>query len=164
MAQSYLPTITNMAQLQQVLNTWQQGLKRTLKRVQVPTIPWNFTVTTKQGGNLMNWAQVTGADGYEILISADGTFTDTVVVRLSNNIQTSYFDTVATASGVAPSKRYYKIHATAGTIAAPQSVVGKDSQPISATAIAPNDTVTGSSSTTDTSTDDHDQAGSPIFS
>lgn len=148
-----LPTITDASQLPQYLKVWQTELAPLLKKALVPRIPWNFAITSKQGGNYATWQGVAEADGYILDISTTGDFsTGAITVPLLGQNNTAYFDNVPTAGGAAPAIRYYRVRATAGTTANPQSVSGRPSQVISSTAIAPNDTVTASTTTRDTTT------------
>lgn len=152
-----LPPITNDAQIIQVLNTWRNKLSGQLKKTTTPAIPWNFSLATKQGGNLISWTAVKGADGYELNISITGDFTDAQVINMPSGLQENYFDSAGVTGGATPTKRFYKIRATAGTNSQPQSVKGPFSGAVSGTAIAPNDIGTASSSSADTTTTDSSQ-------
>jgi len=141
MAQNTIPTITAIPGLAQ----WQAGLRQTLFSPTSPPIPANFAVASKQGGNYLTWSAVKGADGYQVQVSANGDFaTILTAYLLPGNNANAYFDTVPTAAGAAPTIRYYRVAATAGTVKNPQSVLGKPTSVLSSTAIAPNDTVTAS--------------------
>lgn len=154
-----IPVIADIPALTQ----WRAKLNNTLKRPFAPKIPWNFAVASKQGGNLLTWASVAGADGYEIDKSTTGDFSSNfTTVQLPAQQQSSYFDASPTAQGATPVKMFYRMRATAGTLAQPQSVKGKDTGVLSSTAIAPNDTTATSSSSGDTSTTDFSQAKAGI--
>lgn len=155
MSQS-LPIITGIPGVQQ----WQQILKTVNSSPQTPKIPWQFTVKNQQGGNYLTWQVVAGADGYVVDISTNGDFSvvlSSINLPGINNI--TYFDTAPTANGVAPTVRYYRVRATAGTTNQPQSVLGLTTGVVSSTAIAPNDTTTTPSAKLDTTTTDTHQAG-----
>lgn len=155
MSQS-LPIITGIPGIQQ----WQQVLKTVNSSPQTPKIPWQFTVKNQQGGNYLTWQVVAGADGYIVDISANGDFSTTLSsINLPGINNITYFDTAPTANGVAPTIRYYRVRATAGTTNQPQSVLGLTTGVVSSTAIAPNDTTTTPSTRLDTTTTDKHQAG-----
>lgn len=151
-----IPIINTLPGLQQ----WQQALQSATKGVLTPRIPWNFTVTSKQGGNYLTWQSVSGADGYIVDISQNGDFSTGIIsINLPGNNNTAYFDTVPTAAGATPAIRYYRVRATAGTVQQPQSVQGLTTGVISSTAIPPNNTTTASTTTMDTTTNDQTQTG-----
>lgn len=152
MAQRTIPVISSIPQLLQ----WQAGLRATLKVPAATPVPANFAIASKQGGNYLTWAQINGADGYEVEISTDGNF-ETVLQRvlLPGVTATAYFDTVPTDSGTTPTKRYYRVRSTSGTKKAPQSVFGRPTSVLGSTAIAPNDNVTASTSAVDASNRDN---------
>lgn len=157
MAQRTIPVITSIPELTQ----WRTALKKKIKKVVAPAVPWNFQVVSKQGGNYLTWAAVTDADGYEVDISTSGDFvSDVVTVSLTSPSQTAYFDSTPTSNGATPAARSYRVRATAGTITEPHSVKGINSGAVRSTAIAPNDTVTAPTTTADTTTTDRTQAGS----
>jgi len=138
---------------------WRQSLKQTVKTVATPKVPWNFVVSNKQGGNYLTWQIVEGADGYIVEISTTGDFSTGIDAKqLPGNENISYFDTVPTSGGATPPIRYYRVRATAGTVNQPQSVQGIATGVISSTALAPNDNVTGSTTTRDITTNDGIQA------
>lgn len=141
------------------IEEWRQSLKQTVKNVSTPKVPWNFTVSSKQGGNYLSWQIVVGADGYIVEISSTGDFSTGVDAKqLPGNENISYFDTVPTSGGATPSIRYYRVRATAGTVNRPQSVQGIATVVISSVAIAPNDNATASTTTRDINTTDGTQA------
>lgn len=148
MAQNTIPIITNIPQLAQ----WQSALRQTLIAPVAPPIPANFTVASKQGGNYLQWAAVKGADGYVVEVSSNGDFSVLLTAhKLPGNDAVTHFDAVPTSSGAAPSARYYRVRGTSGTQKNPQSVVGRPTAVLTATAIAPNDAATASTSIRDTS-------------
>lgn len=139
-----------------ILTQWRQALTRTLRRTQTPTVPWNFRITPKRGGLLLEWERVTtiGADGYELVRSDDADFSEaTITITVENNLQTAYFDAIA-LSGAALPTRYYKIRATAGTKDNPRSVKGVLSGIVSAAPLDPSDAATTPTTTYDPVTDD----------
>jgi len=151
MAQSTIPTITTIPGLAQ----WQAGLRQTLFSPTSPPIPANFAVASKQGGNYLTWSAVKGADGYQVEISSTGDFSVLLTAHLlPGNNANAHFDTVPTSTGTAPTVRYYRVRATAGTVKNPQNVLGKPTSVLSSTAIAPNDTATASVTGTDLSNRD----------
>lgn len=157
MAQNTIPVISTIPALAQ----WQAGLRQTLKTAIAPPVVANFSVASKQGGNYLTWAVMKAADGYQVEISSAGDFSTLLTsIQLPGNSSTAYFDTVPTSAGGAPAIRYYRVRATAGTTKAPQSVLGKPTSVLSSTAIAPNDTVTASTSKVDTSNLDKLNVGS----
>jgi hypothetical protein len=142
------------------LARWRQGIQEGVVSVATPKIPWNFQVSSQQGGNLLSWQAVDSADGYIVEISTTADFsTGTSIKQLPGNQNINYFDTVPTANGVAPGQRWYRVCATAGTVNRPQSVEGLFSGIVASTAIAPNDTVTAPSTARDTTTNDKLQVG-----
>lgn len=157
MAQRTIPVISNIPQLAQ----WQAGLRGTLKSPNAPKVVANFNVVSKQGGNYLSWAQSKEADGYIVEISENGDFAVTLSkVQLPGNDATTYFDTVPTANGATPVKRFYRVRATSGTIKLPQTVFGKPTAVLSSTAISPDDTVTAPTTVLDTSDRDVLNVGS----
>lgn len=159
MAQNTIPVISNIPQLAQ----WQSALRQTLKIPTAPSIPANLAAASKQGGNYLTWSAVTGADGYQIEVSENGDFATVLnTVLLPGQQSTAFFDTVPTSAGAAPATRYYRVRATAGTVRSPQTVKGRTSSTVSSTAIAPNDTVTASTTTRDLSNYDSLNASSSI--
>lgn len=134
---------------------WRAALSPSLRRLTAPIIPWNFTGTTKQGGNYLTWSAVNGADGYEVQVAATGDFaTNPVIHQLPGNNNISYFDSVPTQQGQTPPQRWYRVRATSGTLTLPQQAKGNWSGAIALTAIAPSNVGTPSASTSDTTTTD----------
>lgn len=155
MSQS-LPIITGIPGIQQ----WQQVLKTVNASPQTPKIPWQFKVKNQQGGNYLTWQAVTGADGYIVDISANGDFSTTLSSKnLLGNNNITLFDSIPTSNGATPAIRYYRVRATAGTVSQPQSVSGLPTGVLSSTAIAPNDTTTSPTTSSDSTTSDRHQAG-----
>lgn len=156
MAQT-IPVITDIPGLVQ----WRNAVTPALAGIQTPKIPWNFTVSNKQGGNYLTWQPVKGADGYIVDISTTGDFTvgaaGVTSETLKGNANVAYFDSVPTSGGTAPGKRYYRVKATSGTTTKPQVMVGNPTAVLSSTAIAPNDTTTVSTTSRDTTTTDQKQ-------
>lgn len=139
---------------------WRQALGPSLRRLTAPIIPWNFTGTTKQGGNYLTWSAVNGADGYELQVAASGDFlTNPVIHQLPGNNNISYFDSVPTTQGATPPQRWYRVRATAGTLTLPQSSKGRWSGAVALTAIAPSNTTTASTTLVDTTTTDQSNSG-----
>lgn len=151
---SSIPTITNAAQMEAMLAVWRHSLGRTLKQASPPPPPLNFTATSVRGGIQLNWGLTnpisknnvlgagtspTGPDGYQILISQNGSFVDDVqVVQLSDLTQTQYFHPV----GGSPTAFSFKIQSTSGTQASPQSRSGPPTGAIRHVSIDATDTTT----------------------
>lgn len=147
-----IPTLTNFSELQQYLATTRVGLGQVLRKPSPPNVVFNLAVSSQQGGNYLTWSQTKGADGYIVEISTNGDFSDILTSTSLDGIDaTAYFDAVPTATGSAPPKRYYRVRATSGTQTSPRTIVGKASGAVASSAIAPNDTVTASTTTRDTS-------------
>ena len=156
-----LPTIKSYGDLLPYLKRWSQAINPLLKRVDVPHAPYRFRVTNQRGGNLLEWDNVAGADGYEILKSTTGDFDDGAsfeTIPLRSDQHTSYFDALSGSGAAVTVTRYYKLRATAGTTQNPHSIKGLLTGIVSATTIDPADTATGSTTTEDTTTGD-DQSG-----
>jgi len=102
--------------------------------------PSNFQVVNARGGFTVSWSPVdssSGADGYEILKSPNGSFTDDLqVIPVKDVNQSSYFDStggnVQTAS--------YRIRTTSGTAANPQAQRGPEGGVIRHTSLDATDT------------------------
>lgn len=157
MAQRTIPVISTIPQLIQ----WQQNLKQNLIVPLPAPVPANFTVKSQQGGNYLSWTQMKGADGYEIDKSVTGDFATVLqTISITGGQNVAFFDPIQTASGATPTKYYYRIRSTAGTSTQPQISKGKSSAVISATAIAPNDTVTAPATIIDTSNYDKQNTNS----
>ncbi len=155
MAVKRLPVITTQEGLLLYLKQFERKLNPLLARARTPKSVWNFKVTTKRGGLLLEWDILSGADGYEIQSSVNADFASPVVIPLRNSQQNSYFD----ALGGGPTTRFYKIRATAGTIRTPHTVKGKLSGIVSGTSIDSTDVATAETTVFDTTTDDASQVG-----
>lgn len=148
MAMNTIPTISTLPGL----DLWKANLRNTLRVPAAAPIPANVTIASKQGGNYITWSAMNSADGYRVDVSETGDFSVLLTsVMLTGNQATAYFDSVPTSAGGAPKKRYYQVRSTAGTIQNPHTVVGKPSASVNSTAIAPNDTVTASTTVRDVS-------------
>lgn len=154
MATRKLPTIRHASQLVPYLKRWQKIIDPSLARPVKLKSPWRFRATRKRGGNLLQWATVTGADGYEILRSDTPDFSSPLVIPIRSGVQNAYFDPV----GGSPETKSYKIRATSGTLSVPHTVKGILSGIVTSTSIDSTDTVTAESTTLDTTTDDEIQA------
>ena len=153
-----LPVIRSWQQLEQ----WRQGLNPLVSRPTVPRAPRNFKVTNQRGGNLLEWAAVNGADGYEILKSTSTDFTTVEIIPLRSPEGTAYFDALSGSGAANTVTRHYKVRATAGTTQNPYSVLGKLSGMISSTSIDTTDTATASTIQSDPVVqDDAYDRGSP---
>jgi hypothetical protein len=140
-----IPTITDTRQLARYLKNWERGITPSLQVARTPKIPWNLKAEGKTNGILLTWNTVPGADGYEILRSANAdpdfsTTTNITIIAVRQAQQDSYFDDL----GAASVKRHYKIRATAGTISKPYSVAG----PFSGIVTETSDSGTSDSDTT----------------
>lgn len=118
-----LPVAQNFQQLLTVEATKRAKQENLQRSPVIPATPANFLATPTPGGVRLTWGAVTapGVDGYEILKSLIGDFSDTVVIRINNPKQTSYFDPMNAGHSVVT---YYQLRATAGTDNAPHSVLG----------------------------------------
>lgn len=155
-----LPTIRTTGDLLPYLKRWEHGLGPLLKRVDTMPAPWRFRVTNQRGGNLLEWEPVTGADGYELLKSADADFDSGIeTISIPSELSNSYFDGLSGSGASVTVKRFYKLRATSGTTQNPHSVKGLLTGIVSATSIDPADTATASSVVEDTTTDDGTQRG-----
>src|SRR3954462_6406404 len=133
-----LPTSTPTQDINQTLANWQTQLNGLVQNVSPQATPQNFGITNSRGGLTLNWSPVDGADGYEILKSANGSFTDDLqIIPVKNANQSSFFDSLGGNSQTA----HYRIRTTSGTAANPQSQRGPESGPIKHTSIDASDTV-----------------------
>lgn len=122
-----------------VMAAWQAQIASNISNAAPQAPPKNFTVTNAVGGLTLNWGQVQGADGYELLKSPNGSFkTDLQVIPIAHNSQTSYFDSLGGSSSTCS----YRIRTTSGTPQTPQSARGPESGPIAHTSIATGATTT----------------------
>ena len=150
-----IPTWGSNQNPNSVMAAWQSQITSNIRNASPQTPPRNFTVTNGLGGLTLNWGQVAGADGYEILKSNNGSFkTDLQVIPIQHNSQTSYFDAISGTSN-------YRIRATSGTPQTPQSARGPESGPIAHTVIATGTTTTPTT-IRDMSTTDKSSAGARL--
>jgi hypothetical protein len=146
-----LPTSTPTQDINQTLANWQTQLNGLVQNVAPQATPQNFGITNSRGGLTLNWSPVAGADGYEILKSASGSFTDDLqIIPVKNANQSSFFDSLGGNSQAA----HYRIRTTSGTAANPQSQRGPESGPIKHTSIDASDTVSVPVTVFDTMTND----------
>ena len=132
-----LPTATPSTDINQTLASWQTQLRPLIQNVAPQATPQNFNVTNSRGGLTLSWAPVSGADGYEILRSLNGSFTDDLqIIPIKNVNQSSYFDPLGGNSTTA----HYRIRSTSGTAANPQSQRGPESGVVRHTSIDAADT------------------------
>jgi hypothetical protein len=132
-----LPTSTPTQDINQTLANWQTQLQPLIQNVAPQATPQNFSITNSRGGLTLNWSPVNGADGYEILRSANGSFTDDLqIISVKNANQSSYFDSLGGNAQTA----HYRIRTTSGTAANPQSQRGPESGPVKHTSIDASDT------------------------
>ncbi len=132
-----LPTVAPNQNLNETLANWQTQLAPLVQNVAPQATPQNFSVTNSRGGMTISWSPVSGADGYEILKSASGSFTDDLqVIPVKNANQSSYFDSTGGNSQTA----HYRIRSTSGTASNPQSQRGPESGVVKQTSIDASDT------------------------
>jgi hypothetical protein len=115
-----LPTPTGVQDQSSTLAAWQSQLNPLVANVAPQPTPSNFSVTNARGGLQLSWAPVSGATGYEILKSQNGSFTDDLaVIPISGASNTSHFDSLGGASQTA----HYRIRTIAGDARGPESGV-----------------------------------------
>jgi len=132
-----LPTSTPTVDINQTLSNWQTQLRPLVQNVAPQATPQNFSVTNSRGGVTLNWSPVAGADGYEILRSLNGSFSDDLqIISVNNPNQSSYFDSLGGNAQTAS----YRIRTTSGTGSNPQSARGPESGPVKHTSIDAADT------------------------
>jgi len=128
-----LPTIVNLERAVPTLKLWQQQLNQGISSPQPPRTPFNFHASGGASGSrsiTLNWETISGADGYQIQMSATGDFSSApIIATISNTAATSWSDDTVVTSV----KRWYRIRSTAGTSFQPQSVQGIWSAPIIST-------------------------------
>ena len=131
-----LPTFVNQPQ-EVVMASWQAQLTPLVSNVAPQATPLNFTVKNAPGGNSLSWSPVHTGDGYEILASVNGSFTDDLqVIPIKDPSQNTFFhSTNGTAQTVS-----YRVRTTSGTTTNPQSQRGPETGPIRSTSINPSDT------------------------
>lgn len=155
-----LPTLLNASDLIQTLKKWQTQLNPLLTTPRTPQAPWNFSATRARGGIQLQWAALSNlnADGYQILRSDNGDFSNPTIFSILGSQVASYFDSLpATAGATTTIQKWYHIRATNGTQANPQSVLGVLSGIVTTTSIDPTDTTTPATITYDQSTTDKTQ-------
>src|SRR6516165_9770789 len=98
-----LPTITTLEQLLPAIKVWQQKLNTVLEKGRVLRPPFNLRASSVTGARaiLLEWEVVPLATSYVHSLSASGI------------------------------TQYYRVSATSGTVANPQSVIGAPSAPVS---------------------------------
>lgn len=148
-----LPTISNVAQLQQYMASWQNSITRSLRRPVPPQPPYNFTATNARGGINLTWTpgSLTGAkrsgqigapgapDGFEILKSLSGDFvSDLTIIPVRDPHASQYFDSL----GGNPTTASYRIRTTAGTPTSSYAQHGPEAGVVRHTSIDASDTVT----------------------
>lgn len=167
-----IPVVTSQAQLEQMLATWRNTLNRIVKAALPAPQPQNFAVTQARGGLSLSWSKVdtfgvvnhgtigtTGSggasDGYELLISKNGSFVDDVTsVKIRDVNQINYFHPVSGG----PARYFFKIHTTSGTTHDPQSIHGPYSGTISHVSLDSTDTTTKATTKRDNYTTDQNRA------
>lgn len=133
-----LPTVTPTNDIIQVLGNWQTQLNPLVQNVAPQATPLNFSVTNSRGGLTLKWSPVAGGDGYEILKSQNGSFSDDLqVIPVKDINQSKFFD----STGGNSQKASYRIRTTSGTLANPQSQRGPESGVITHTSIDAADTI-----------------------
>lgn len=149
-----LPTFTTGMDAEQVFAMWQNQLAPGIQNASPQVTPSNFSVTNSRGGLSLSWSPVQNtsrADGYEILKSASGSFTDDLqVIPVKNVNQSGFFD----ATGGTANAASYRIRTTSGTPQNPQSQRGPESGPVRHTSIDAADTKTSPTTKFDNSTTD----------
>jgi hypothetical protein len=139
-----LPVVNNPTDTNSTFAKWNNQIATPLKTSVPATTPRNFSVTSKQGGLQLSWSPVHDSslgspDGYQILKSLDGSFTDDlVVIPVSGAANSSYFDPL----GGSATSASYRIRTTSGTVGNPQSKWGAESGVVAHTSIAASDTAT----------------------
>ena len=145
-----LPTSVNQP-IETILANWQAQLANLISTTPPKVTPSNFAVSNQRGGMALSWSPVPDGDGYEILKSANGSFTDDLqVLPIKDPSQCSFFD----GTGGSATSVSYRIRTTSGTAANPQSQRGPESGPIRHTSIDSTDTVAQPSVRYDVSTTD----------
>jgi hypothetical protein len=154
-----LPTAAPNQDVNQTLANWQAQLNPSVRGAAPQPTPHNFQVTSGRGGLTLQWGPVdssSGADGYEILKSANGSFTDDLqIISVKNVNQSSFFDSL----GGKATKASYRIRTTSGTPQNPQSQRGPESGVIHHTSIDAADTRSVPSTVLDNYTTDATRAG-----
>ena len=137
-----LPTFTPTQDPATTFANWATQLAPSVKNAAPQPTPQNFSITNARGGLTLNWSpvlQASGADGYEILKSPSGSFTnDLQIIPVKDPNQSTYFD----GTGGTAKTAFYRIRTTSGTAANPQSQRGPESGVIKHTSIDAADTAT----------------------
>ena len=135
-----LPTASTSGDLDQTLAIWKTQLAPLVARSAPQPPPQNFTITNSRGGLTLAWSPLSskaGADGYEILKSTNGSFTDDLqIIPVKNVNQSSFFDGVGGNAQTA----HYRLRTTSGSAANPQAQRGPESGVIKHTSIDASDT------------------------
>ncbi|HEY6766648.1 MAG TPA: hypothetical protein VI386_17955 [Candidatus Sulfotelmatobacter sp.] len=148
-----------MQDVSQTLASWQTQLNQGIKNAAPQATPLNFKATNSRGGITLNWSPVAGSDGYEILKSLNGSFTDDLqIIPVKNSNLSAFFD----STGGTAVKASYRIRTTSGTQQNPQSQRGPESGVVSHTSIDASDTVTVPTTQLDKFTTDKTRAGAAI--
>ena len=156
-----LPTPTSIQDVPRILKKWQTQLNPLLSQVKTPHAPYNFQATRARGGIQLSWKTIAGtdADGYQIQRSDDGNFSNPTIFTIAGANQGTFLDSLGgTAGGTGPITKFYRIRATNGTQANPQSVFGVLSGTITTSSIDPTDTVTPATTVFDNSVTDKYQS------
>lgn len=156
-----LPTPTSIQDVPRILKKWQTQLNPLLTKVKTPHAPFNFQAASARGGIQLSWKSIPGtdADGYQIQRSDSGDFSNPTVFTVAGANQATFFDSLGgTAGGTGSITKWYRIRATNGTQANPQSVLGILSGIVTNSSIDPTDTSTASTTVFDTSVTDRYQA------
>lgn len=154
-----LPTATPSTDINQTLANWQTQLNPLVQNSSPQPTPQNFGITNSRGGLTLAWSPVSGADGYEILRSLNGSFTDDLqIIPVKNSNQSSYFDSLGGNSQTA----HYRIRTTSGTASNPQSQRGPESGVVKHTSIDASDTQSVPVTFFDTFTTDKTRSGARI--
>lgn len=150
-----LPSVTDNVDISQTLATWKKQLDPIVKTVSPQPTPLNFTATNSRGGIALSWSPVGAGDGYEILKSVSGSFSDDLqIIPVKNANQSSFFDgTGGNAQTVS-----YRIRTTSGTASNPQSQRGPESGVVTHKSIDASDTSTKPTTVFDTYTTDATRA------
>ena len=152
-----LPTSTPTQDINQTLANWQTQLQPIVQNAAPQATPQNFSVTNSRGGLNLSWSPVAGADGYEILKSSNGSFTDDLqTIPVKSAGQTSYSDSLGGNSKTAA----YRIRTTSGTASNPQSQRGPESGVVQHTSIDSSDTKSLPTTKFDTFTTDKTRSAS----
>jgi hypothetical protein len=132
-----LPTVTPTQDINETLANWATQLRPLIQNAAPQPTPLNFGATNSRGGITLSWSPVNGADGYEILRSLNGSFTDDLqIIPVKNASQSSFFDSLGGNSITA----HYRIRTTSGTASNPQAQRGPESGVVRHTSIDASDT------------------------